>query len=69
MISQLSDVKQFGDFKLLYESNNLVNQEDKIAFLIEHLGILSIQCNREESGDEKLLDLEEYVLTHPWQCK
>ncbi|MDR0881926.1 MAG: hypothetical protein LBP55_05230 [Candidatus Adiutrix sp.] len=68
-ITKLSDVKDFDDFKALYEGNNLSTDESKIAFLINAMKIKAIRYEEEESPGTKLLGLEEFALMHPWHCQ
>jgi hypothetical protein len=66
IIKTLSDMKDFDDFKTLYEQNNLSTDQEKIDFLVNTMKIKAIHCDEEETPEIKLLGLEELALLNPW---
>ncbi len=67
IVEKLSDVKNQDDFKVIYKHMGLKNNRDRISFLKNETGIISIRPDRKLSLSILLAELEDYILSHPWR--
>ena len=68
MVQKLSEVKERSDLMALYTLKGLSTHEQKIKFLAEELKQLGSRTERQETPDQELRGLEEFVLLFPGFC-
>ena len=70
----LKDIKDMSEFPKLYKELGLKTHHQKYEYLKKSIGLLAIRYGVSLSGKKvtdrmKLLDLQDYVLQHPWMIK
>lgn len=65
---ELHNIHKREDFAAFYTRRELVKIEDKIACLKSVLKILASRSDEEDTPEEELMGLEDFVMSHLWEA-
>lgn len=65
---ELREISRREDFDSFYKENGLVTIEAKIEHLRNVLQILASRSDEEDTPEEELMGLEDFIMSHLWEA-